>query len=1029
MAVLAVQAAGAAFGSAFLPSVLGVSGAGLGWTAAGLLFGMTQTQKTQGPRLDNLKLTASTYGAPIPYVIAHPRIGGQVIWGSDRREISTTTSRRAKGGPKVKSTTFTYEIDLLIKLTCNEMAGIRKIFINGELQWTSASNADYGSIAASGSLATRVTVYTGADDQLPDPTYEAAVGIGNAPAYRGALTIMLEGLQLGNSGQIPNITFEVMQTAEESINTAIIGSSTALTEFGFTGAPIMGPEGSTIMVGLWTNTYATTAADVYRVNPDGVVQLLRRVNVPAAAPIAFGSSDEPVIVTWQTFNSYATWEDGTATSFPIQAPVFAKEGDTFVACTLAPIIFKYDIAGLRGDPAVAAIQEGTVAPPAAIGNMVIHDGALYALQAGAGTRALYVYDLETLALLNTITTPVITANSTMLFDDVGDLHIVAATTLFRYDGTAWETARSIPTGYGSGATAQHSGALIDDVLYSQYFVPSGGLQPVQVRASWVAADAGERDLGSVVEEICIRAGVDPSFIDVSSLVGHVVRAYAITPSASRAVLEVLMQAYHFEAVCADALRFVSLGGASAASIDFIDLGTTAPGNFVEPLPINERNDPEMPAHITIKYMNVINDFQDGAERSSRIATESEAEEFRELPLGMLPSEAKQAADFAANITQMSLTTVSFAVQLKHFNLQPTDVAIVQDRDGSTYRVRIMKAGWAKGIYQIDAVFDSASSVISDGLTDEDYEENNQIRVPSTTIYVLGDWPLFRDEDDNIGHYWAATGAGDFWTGAALLKSSDDVVYQQVSQIEERGIVGTALTALANYTGPNIPDEGNSVRVSIGLGTAASITYEQQITETTGAWMIGAECVIARVATYVSPGVYDLRGLLRGRKGTEWAMGTHAAGEDVAYIQPAGMRRVGMDLAELDIERYYRAVTFTKSLDSAPSEIWANTGVSSRPYAPTNLDADRDALAGTTTIFWNRRTRLSQAWWLGNVPLGEEGEVWHIYRYTNNTYTTLAEPMVTSNTASYTFAVSGTVYVRIAQVSARVGEGYFLQGAV
>lgn len=1047
MAQLAFAGLGAAIGSGFGGiAALGLSGTAIGWSIGGMIGGMLgPTQRVQGPRLADLKLTASTYGAPIPYVIGHPRIGGQIIWGSDRREISTTTSTRAKGGPKVKSTTFTYEIDLLIKLSCNEMAGIRKIFINGELQWTAASDADFGSIAASGALATRVTVYTGDDDQLPDPTYEAAVGIGNGPAYRGSLTIMLEGLQLGNAGQIPNITFEVMETATPVVNSHQIQATSDSPWIAAIGTPLLGPDSSIVMVGRWDSSYANTNIDVYQIAPDGVASFVRRVNSPVSNVATSGSSDEPVFATYSGGNGYFTWADGTRSIVATPPWRFAKYENEVILNPQGSVLYRYEFAG-RDTVPVAGVLAATVTMPSATPNSIVVRGdTVFVLQSSAlstpTTRSIYVYDRATLTLLDTLTTPAIARDSTLLIDDDQSLHIVADTVLWRRDEptSSWVSVRSIPLGYGgsgvyTNAGAGNSGYLIDGILYTQPYSPGGtgtAFEPVYIRASWQAAGAGERPLNEVVEELCVRGGIDISMVSAGSLASQVVRAYAVTPSTSRSVIEVLMQAYHFEAVCADALRFVPLGGAAVKTVQFSDLGTTAPGNFVEPFNKSERNDPEMPAFVTVKYMNVSNDFQDGAERSSRIATESEAEQFMELPLGMLPSEAKQAADFSSNITQMSLTTIGpLAVQLKHFSLQPTDVVNFVDRDGSTYRARITKAQWAKGIYQLEAVLDSASAVLSAGLTDEDYEETSVIRVPSTTIYVLGDWPLFRDVDDNIGHYWAATGSGEFWPGAALLKSADDVVYEQVSQVEERGVVGFATSVLANYTGPNIPDEGNSVRVNVGLGELASITYAEQIAEGgANVFMIGAECVIARVATYVSPGVYDLRGLLRGRKGTEWAVGTHAIGDPVTLIQPAGIRRVGMDLTELELERFYRAVTFGRPLDSGPLKTFANTGVSSKPYAPTNLDADRDALAGTTTIFWNRRTRLSQAWWLGNVPLGEESELWHIYRYTDGTYTTLAEPMVTSNTASYTFAVSGTVYVRIAQVSARVGEGYFLQGAV
>lgn len=199
--------------------VLGVAGAvvggmfgapQLGWAIGAAIGGMfAPTQKSSGPRLTDLKVTASEYGAPIPYIVAHPRVAGTVVWASDKREISTTT-RQGKGGG-AEMTTYSYEIDLLIMLSDNPIVGVRRIWSSGALVWSSADESDDDTISASEDATSwrAMRVHTGAQDQLPDPTYEAAVGAGNAPAYRGRGTLMLEGLQLGNGGQLPNLTFEI----------------------------------------------------------------------------------------------------------------------------------------------------------------------------------------------------------------------------------------------------------------------------------------------------------------------------------------------------------------------------------------------------------------------------------------------------------------------------------------------------------------------------------------------------------------------------------------------------------------------------------------------------------------------------------------------------------------------------------------------------------------------------------------------------------------------------------------------------
>lgn len=199
--------------------VLGVAGAvvggmfgapQLGWAIGAAIGGMfAPTQKSSGPRLTDLKVTASEYGAPIPYIVAHPRVAGTVVWASDKREIATTT-RQGKGGG-AEMTTYSYEIDLLIMLSDNPIVGVRRIWSSGALVWSSADESDDDTISASEDATSwrAMRVHTGAQDQLPDPTYEAAVGAGNAPAYRGRGTLMLEGLQLGNGGQLPNLTFEI----------------------------------------------------------------------------------------------------------------------------------------------------------------------------------------------------------------------------------------------------------------------------------------------------------------------------------------------------------------------------------------------------------------------------------------------------------------------------------------------------------------------------------------------------------------------------------------------------------------------------------------------------------------------------------------------------------------------------------------------------------------------------------------------------------------------------------------------------
>lgn len=205
MSQLVVSVAGAAVGFA----IAGPAGAQWGWMAGSLAGSLAFPPQNEGPHLADLSVTSSAYGAVIPYLAGHQRIGGQVIWASTKREIATTTSQGGKGG--AENTSYTYECDLHILLTENVFAGITRVWSNGKLVWTQLEGAAEGSFQASEETTrwSRITTYTGAADQMPDPD-----GHPDAPAYRGRGSVFIKNLGLGSSGSIPNLTFEVTGLGE-----------------------------------------------------------------------------------------------------------------------------------------------------------------------------------------------------------------------------------------------------------------------------------------------------------------------------------------------------------------------------------------------------------------------------------------------------------------------------------------------------------------------------------------------------------------------------------------------------------------------------------------------------------------------------------------------------------------------------------------------------------------------------------------------------------------------------------------------
>lgn len=282
-----------------------------------------------------------------------------------------------------------------------------------------------------------------------------------------------------------------------------------------------------------------------------------------------------------------------------------------------------------------------------------------------------------------------------------------------------------------------------------------------------------------------------------------------------------------------------------------------------------------------------------------------------------------------------------------------------------------------------------------------------------------------------------------WRGAQLCKSSDGgTTYGAVLSTTRSAIIGHATTELADFDGGNVFDYENTVTVEL-LSTGELASYTQlQVLNGSGAFLLGApgrwEVVQAKTATLVGPRTYELSGLLRGRRGTEWAMELHQSGDQFVMIDITTFQRPNPGTAEIGLARLYKGVTMRDTLANTPSQSFSNGAVGLKPYAPVLLRGTRDG-SNNLMINWFRRTRIGGEWrdyvdaQIGEATLAFDVEVW------DATYSTLLRTIsgvnaVTTEYAAADQAADGItpgdpVYLRIYQISATVGRGYKLEGSV
>ncbi len=150
-----------------------------------------------GPRLGDLAVQTSSYGAPIPRLFGRVRVSGTVIWATDLREDRRRTSS-GKGRPS--QTVYSYSANFAVALSARPAGRIGRIWADGKLLRGEAGDFK---------TATQFRFYTGGEDQLPDPLIASVEG--TAPAHRGLAYAVFEDFQLAEYGnRIPSISFEVI---------------------------------------------------------------------------------------------------------------------------------------------------------------------------------------------------------------------------------------------------------------------------------------------------------------------------------------------------------------------------------------------------------------------------------------------------------------------------------------------------------------------------------------------------------------------------------------------------------------------------------------------------------------------------------------------------------------------------------------------------------------------------------------------------------------------------------------------------
>lgn len=1068
MAQLALAGAGAAIGSIFGPV-----GTQIGWMAGSLLGGILFAPDQQGPRLQDTKVQVSSYGAAVPICYGGVRVAGNVIWSTNLQEHSEDSS--GKGGPSI--TNYSYSVSCAVLICEGEIAGIRRIWADAKLVYDVTEDADTAARAESERFAESFTFYPGSETQLPDPTIEAEEGAGNVEAYRGCAYIVFDSLPLAEYGnRVPNFTFEITTEPAVAVTDDVLAPlqlgpwsgtgngakpehSLGTTSYRYPATGVADYEGPSLAAAEaamladkpWATTYisyytsrngllaayssagATDAADSDINDGAGAryVYLCYNFTVPDEIvydgltppdtgdqifcfPFACNNFDEHILAssfTWAVgggsngHNGIGRMFHG-GTTVPYPWSLMAGGVDTFgancVGCApegsgYFPFVYtsvhyviraertlsvpaqtceigdpvELGIAQVPGNPALCIEPDGTLTP-----NVVYE-------QVSGDYKQLQVLDQDATDVLQWPIGPALADG------DAND------------NQTFWD-AEAVLAGVGGTYGVDYPVDVTDVALGSD--------------------DSAEREAGSallseIVADLCLRAGLEVTDIDVSTLTDTVLGYKVMRQMSARAALESLRQAFWFDAVeCDGVLQFVKRGGSSVATIEADDLGATESGEAVALVVPRRAQETELPAEMTVAYECREADYQTGTQQARRVTTGSQQRIGVELPVVLTDQAAANVADVLMVDAWHGRSERKFSTTRKWSHLVPTDVVTLDDGE-LTYTGRITEKVENGPVIEWTLRDEAAATYTPNATPGITSGGGSSITFTPPMRLELMDLPALRDDDDDAGFYAAASGFLPGFAGGRLYKSLDDSSFSALQDMNVGATIGYATTVLGDFHGGNVIDEANTVTVRLHDGTLSSCT-RTELLNGVNACLIGDEVVQFLRATLSAPLIYVLSGLLRGRRGTEQHMSTHAAEDRFVLLNEATIYRIGQSVPQIGAA-YYRGVPYGGAIADAVSQEFGNTGAALKPLSPAHLRAT-DAGGGDYTITWVRRTRIGGSWRdYVDAALSEASEQYSVE--VERAGLVIDTTTVTAETATVA-SIAGDV-VRVYQVSALVGRGF------
>lgn len=937
----------------------------LGWAIGSALGAAVDPQTIPGPRLGEIQNQTAQEGGPRPIVfgISQP-IPPNVIAQGDPKIVRGQQSA-GKGGPNVttESVYRTYSVGI-----CEgPIDSVRRVWRNNVLVYD-ATETPQLSLEENAAFLERARFFLGGWDQMPSSDLETIFGVGATPAFRGTAHMVMADEDLTDlRGAIPQWIFQVNRggafTYAREVFNAAGGDQTWTPPEGVTTCDVL-------IVGRGGNARNTGSAGGRTASGGGGGGQVRWIeDIPVTGPVTvvvpttasgrpptkFGDLEAQQGAGGHISTGVTDGGSGaggavanTGITPPALSPIILPPGNS----TVLPMQWAGGVAGVReksggGVPNFAAAGGGGGGAGSQGGAVIFVGNPATEIQAGYGGTGVYLGDRIGNDLGHdgwfggggggglSESSETITWHRGL--GGQGGGGDGSAPDVDEFPGNA-ATGGMAGTGGGAGG---NSGSINS--------TPEGGSGVVVVR--YVDPDnpvPGGKLLAGRVLDICARANLPAELVDVSLLPQVPVEGLTITNQYMAVeALRALGQTYMFDFVPVDGkIRFVPRGGNSVRTItadDMVDDGEVEEDSMRDDTIV-------IPRVLNLSYFDIAGGLATDKQTSERAGDRrSVGEKSLQNPVLMSADRAKRVAVVTHKVmAENQRGLVKFSLHDGFLDLIPTS-PIIAPVSGVNRRLRVERVDLRDGYQRYELAHDRQSAYTTniEGIPAAPQTPPPGSLVGPTLLAVL-DIPLIRDSDDllGLGVYIAVAGSTGAWAGALLEASRDGgaTFDPETVSIGAQAVIGELLDSLPAHS-QYLPDYTSTLTVRLQTWNAElEATDLEGMQNRVNLAAIGNEAAGWELICFADPdevseGVWEIRELLRGRKGTDPRV--HLAGEKFVLLDRSVITRLQAEISDLGEEVLFRATSVGLTTDSAVSETITYAGRAQIERAVHNISAQVD----------------------------------------------------------------------------------------